>query len=408
MFRPNSARFGLFASREARLGVRVRPHIDLLNFACVLGVLFASCLPAAAQNGEFNSRGNTLIADQFNNRVIEVDRDGKIVWQFGLGPADFSEASIIGTNDAQRVGELTLMAGTGTPGGQPEAPNCINPSGCPDNRVLLVNRAGQIVWQYGQFGPGGSGPDQLNTPVQNTWLPCEEERGRDEGRHGHLCGHVLITDQANERIIEVNLAKEIVWCFGGSDVSCVAPGQLNNPNCAELLENGHILICDENNNRAIEVTRDGQIVWQYGSGDPNVNDPVSGVAFASRLENGHTLITDSNHARIVEIDRDKNVVWEYFTNTDPNSNQRGGTGPLPTRALRLKNGHTLISDQYNHRVIEVSHDKEIVRTFGKINSLGYDTQSVEDGGLNSPYDAKRIGDYTGITPPFGDDDDRER
>jgi len=66
---------------------------------------------------------------------------------------------------------------------------------------------------------------------------------------------------------------------------------------------------------------------------------VSGVAFASRLKQG-TLITDSNHARIVEIDRDKNVVWEYFTNTDPNSNQRGGNGSLLTRAVRLRNGHT--------------------------------------------------------------------
>jgi hypothetical protein len=214
---------------------------------------------------------------------------------------------------------------------------------------------------------------------------------------------VLITDQANERIIEVNLGKQIVWQYGTTGVSGNGPEQLNNPNCAELLENGHILICDENNNRAIEVTRDGRIVWQYGSGDPNVNDPVSGVAFASRLKNGHTLITDSNHARIVEIDRDKNVVWEYFTNTDPNSNQRGGTGPLPTRALRLKNGHTLISDQYNHRVIEVNPHKQLVRTFGKIGSLGYNTQSVAEGGLNSPYDAKRIGDYTGITPLFDHD-----
>jgi hypothetical protein len=85
----------------------------------------------------------------------------------------------------------------------------------------------------------------------------------------------------------------------------------------------------------------------------------NGVAFASRLPNGHT-----------------------------------------TRALRLRNRNTLISDQYNHRVIEVSPDLQIVRTFGKIASLGYDTNSVEDGGLNSPYDAKRIGDYTGITPPF--------
>lgn len=341
---------------------------------------------AAVDDSGFNHAGNYLIADQFNNRVIEVDADGHIVWQFGRGPADFTKQSIIGVNDAQRVGELTLMAGTGTPGGQPEAPDCTNPNGCPDNRVLLVNRTGQILWQYGQFGVAGAGPDQLSTPVQNTWLPNR---------------HILITDQANERVIEVTLTKQIVWQYGTTGVAGNGPEQLNNPNCAERLQNGHILICDENNNRAIEVTRDGEIVWQYGSGDPNINDPVSGVAFASRLENGHTLITDSNHARIVEIGKDKNVVWEYFTNTDADSNPRGGTGPLPTRALRLSNGDTLISDQYNHRVIEVNADKEIVRSFGRINMLGYNTRSVAEGGLNSPYDAKRIGDYTGITPPFG-------
>ena len=359
--------------------------VRIVFAAALVAVVLAYTVTAPAQEGRFNSRDNTLIADQFNNRVIEVDRRGNIVWHFGLGPADFSPASIIGVNDAQRVGPFTLMAGTGTPGGQPEAPNCTNSNGCPDNRVLLVDRAGRIVWQYGQFGVSGSDANQLNTPVQNTWLPN---------------AHVLITDQANERIIEVNLAKQIVWQYGTTGVSGNGPNQLNNPNCAELLENGQILICDENNNRAFEVTRAGEIVWQYGSGDPNINDPVSGVAFASRLENGHTLITDSNHARIVEIDEDKNVVWEYFTCTGAGCNLPRGTGPLPTRAVRLRNGHTLISDQYNHRVIEVNHAKHIVRTFGKLGDLGYNPESVADGGLNSPYDAKRIGDYTGLTPPF--------
>jgi len=346
----------------------------------------------AAEDEGRHDHGNALIADQFNNRVVEVDRHGNIVWHFGLGPSDFSPASIIGVNDAERVGDLTLMAGTGTPGGQPEAPACTNPSGCLDNRVLLVNRHGKIVWQYGQFGVAGSGFDQLNTPVQNTWLPG---------------GHILITDQVNERVIEVNLAKQIVWQYGTTGVSGNGPNQLNNPNCAELLENGHILICDENNNRAIEVTRAGDIVWQYGSGDPNINEPVSGVAFASRLKNGHTIITDSNHSRIVEIDEDKNVVWEYFTCTGAGCNLARGTGPLPTRAVRLRNGDTLISDQYNHRVIEVDRAKQIVHTFGKLGAIGYNTMSVAGGGLNSPYDAKRIGDYTGLTPPFGEDDGEE-
>jgi hypothetical protein len=337
----------------------------------------------ADDDGEFNRPGNYLIADQFNNRVIEVSPNGKIVWQFGLGPKDFSPASIIGTNDAQRVGVLTLMAGTGTPGGQPEAPNCTNPNGCADNRVLLVDPAGHVVWQYGQFGVTGNGPNQLSTPVQNTWLPNR---------------HVLVTDQGNGRIIEVRVSdKQIVWEYDN----------LNNPNCAELLENGNILICDENNNQALEVTHTmpSTTINTYTVAGGQL---FMGVAFASRLPNGHTLITDSGNSRIVETDEAGNVYFQYFTNNDPKSNPRclspgNCTGPLPTRAVRLRNGDTLISDQYNHRVIEVNDDGEIVRTFGKINSLGYNKANVANGGLNSPYDAKRVGDYTGLTPPFGRD-----
>src|SRR5260370_13895121 len=141
-------------------------------------------------------------------------------------------------------------------------------SGCVDNRVILVDPGGNIVWQYGQFGVTGFGPNQLNTPVQNTFLPS---------------GHVLITDQGNERIIEVRPADNaIVWQYGENGVVGIGPNQLNNPNAAELLANGHILISDENNNRAIEVTHTtpSEIVATF-----TAEGTVSAVAFASRLPN---------------------------------------------------------------------------------------------------------------------------
>jgi hypothetical protein len=373
----------------------MKTSAKLFSAAVLVAAALALCTPAIAQRhfhkSHFNDEGNVLIADQFNNRVIEADSQGNIVWSFGLGPADFSPASIIGVNDAERIDDFTLMAGTGTPGGQPEAPNCTNPSGCPDNRVILVDEEGNIVWQYGQFGVIGSGFNELNTPVQATFLPNSD---------------VLITDQANERVIEVDPNLNIVWQYGTTGVAGNGSNQLNNPNCALLLQNGNVLICDENNNRALEVTPTpplgGTIVWQYGSGNPNKNHPVSGVAFASRLDNGDTLITDSNHNRVIEIDQNKKVVWQYHTCHGSGCNLARGTGPLPTRAVRLENGDTLISDQYNHRVIEVTPAKKIVATYGKLGALGYDTQSVANGGLNSPYDAKRIGDFTGLTNPYGD------
>jgi hypothetical protein len=351
-------RFGLFGGRAAM-------------FAGLLAAgSWAMVVAGGNHRSEFNRNGNILIADQFNNRVIEVTPSGDIVWQFGVGPDDLSPQSILGCNDAQRVGPHTLMAGTGIPPGV----DPLVPDGAADNRVILVNPAGHIIWQYGQFGVTGSGPNELNTPVQNTWLPNR---------------HVLITDQANERIIEVTKQKKIVWQYGTTGVAGNGFNQLNNPNSAELLDNGHILIADENNNRAIEVDRSMNIVATFTAGGT-----VSGVAFASRLGNGDTLITDSNNSRIVEVDQNDNVVWQYFTNTDPNSN----SAPLPTRALRLKNGNTIISDQFNARVIIINPSQNIVAQYGNLNQPGFGLQNTSQG-LNEPYDAKVIGDYTGITAP---------
>lgn len=351
--------------------------------------LWLGAIPALANPGDywlgfgrFNRTGNILIADQFNNRVIEVDPAGHIVWSFGRGPNDFSPNSIIGCNDAQRVGSLTLMAGTGTPAGViPQAPN-----GAVDNRVILVDPRGRIFWQYGQFGQTGSGPNLLNTPVQSTWLPNF---------------HALITDQGNNRIIEVNLRKQIVWEYPGPNSNDA--DQLNSPNSAELLENGHILIADENNNRAIEVTRAHVIVRTF-----TATGSLGPCAFASRLDNGDTLLTDAGNSRAVEVDANDNVVWQYVTDTDPLS----VAAPLPTRAVRLHNGDTLISDQFNNRVIRVDVAGVIVAWYGLGlaggasigNNVGYDLHTTQKG-LYSPYDAKVIGDYNGLTPPFDFDHD---
>src|ERR1035437_7822580 len=82
-------------------GCPMRLSIKIVYFAALVAVVLACTVPVVAAD-------RYLIADQFNNRVIEVDHRGNVVWHFGLGPSDFSPASIIGVNDAQRVGEFTL------------------------------------------------------------------------------------------------------------------------------------------------------------------------------------------------------------------------------------------------------------------------------------------------------------
>ena len=340
--------------------------------------------PASGEPRPHSKAHRVLISDQFNNRVIEVDlRTHRIRWQFGDGSDVAGPTSVVGVNDAERFGPFTLISGTGIPPSSPPLPGCSDPvNGCPDNRVLVVDPLGKIFWQYGQAGVAGAGFNQLNTPVAAIVV-------------SHFMDHpglqVMITDQANQRVIVVDWLHNILWQYGTTGVAGNAANQLNNPNSAELLANGNVLIADESNNRVIEVTPSLQVARTF-----TIHGALNGAAFASRLANGHTLITDSGNNRAVEVDAGDNIVWQYATNLQPGSNPN----PLPTRAVRLRNGNTLISDQFNQRVIEVTRDGRIVADQGKLDVLG-------DGfdRLDGPYDAKVIGDFTGLTPPEGFDDD---
>ena len=350
----------------------------------------AATLTAVLASGRLSAQsahdgaGHVLIADQFNNRVIEVDRaTHKVVWSFGNGSDVAGPNSVVGVNDVERIGSFTLIAGTGTPPGAPGCSDTVN--GCPDNRVFIVDHHGAIVWQYGQAGVTGSGPNQLSAPVQAAFL---------SGFPGYPGFHVIITDQGNQRIIVVDIfTGNILWQYGTTGVSGNGPNQLSNPNSAEVLENGHILIADESNNRVIEITPAGAIVKTFTGGGS-----FNGTAFASRLANGDTLVSDSLNNRIVEVDGTDHIVWQYVTDTAPGSN----ANPQPTRGVRLRNGHTLISDQYNNRVIEVTSSGKIVFQQGKTNVAGNGFNR-----LNGPYDAKVIGDFTGLTPPADFDHDRD-
>jgi hypothetical protein len=321
--------------------------------------------------GTFNQPGNILIADQFNNRVIEIDRAGDIVWSWGLGPHDFSANSPLGVNDSERVGNDTLMAATGIP---PRVdPYC--KKGCPDNRVLLVDPSGNIVWQYGQFGVTGSGPNELNAPVQATWTPKKT---------------VFVTDQGNQRVIEVDMKKNILWQYGTTGVAGSGFDQLNSPNSAELLANGDILIADEGNNRIIEVDKSTENVVAAWTAQGTMNAP----AFASLLPNGQVLVTDGGNNRIITLNNAGMIKFQYATNTQQGSN----SNPQPSRAVKTMNGKIVVSDQFNDRVFVIDMKQKILAQYGNLNMPGYGTTSAQQG-LFAPYDAKVIGDYTGLTSP---------
>jgi hypothetical protein len=333
--------------------------------------------PMLEGDGVDGPLGDVVIADQFNNRVIEIDRHGNIVWHFGDGTAAPGATSVVAPNDAERLPDGdTLICGSGAPPAAGAAygvteTTCAQ-NGCADNRVLLVDPAGTITWQYGQDGGvSGVGPGQLSAPVAARMLST---------------GNVLITDQGNDRIIEVKQSTmAIAWQY---PANLDAGSPLSNPNSAERLANGNTLIADEGNNRVIEVNPSGTVVWQY----PTTPDPqvLSGAAFANRLPNGNTLITDSGNSRVLEVTPALAVVWTYVTNARASSFPQ----PFPSHAVRLADGDTLISDQLNDQVIEVDPSGVIVFSYGTIQIAG-----SGPGQLQAPYDAKVVGDYTGLTAP---------
>jgi hypothetical protein len=346
----------------------------LFAAAITCGLIVHAPLSSAApvHPGAFNHPGNILIADQFNNRVIEIDTKGDIVWSWGLGPHDFSANSALGVNDAERVGKDTLIAATGIP---PKVdPYC--KKGCPDNRVLLVNPHGDIAWQYGKFGVTGSGPDELNAPVQSTWAPDRT---------------VYITDQGNERVIQVDKDKKILWQYGTTGVAGNGFNELNSPNSAELLNNGNVLIADEGNNRVIEVDKSTNNVVATWTAQGTMNAP----AFASLLPNGKLLVPDGGNNRVIILTAKDVITFQYITNSQSGSNPN----PAPSQAVETMRGPIVVSDQFNDRVIIVDHKGNLLRQYGNLNEPGYGTTNASEG-LFAPYAGKVIGDYTGLTPPY--------
>lgn len=172
--------------------------------------------------------GSTLIADTGNNRVLIVDAADFILWQRG---------GFDSPTEATRLPNGNTMIVEST-------------------RVIEVNPADTIVWQFGVTGVPGAGP-RLNSPQKAERLPN---------------GNTLIADTGNHRVIEVNPARQIVRTFSNG---------LNSPGSAKRLPNGNTLIADTGNNRIVEFNAAGLVLKRIATG--------VAVYDAERLANGNTL-----------------------------------------------------------------------------------------------------------------------
>lgn len=279
-----------------------------------------------------------LITDTNNHRVVEVDQNRSITWQYGTVAVkddiwDHRVAGIRGSGNnklnfplsAERLRNGNTLIAEGD-----------------NQRVVEVSPGGEVVWSFRAY--------DLNAP----FYPVQVHRLDN--------GNTLIVDWASHRVIEISRKKELVWQYGRTGISGSGPGELNYPADAVRLQNGNTLITDTENERVIEVTARKEIVWQFGItgtawvGGEYLNNPLSAV----RLDNGNTLIVDEENSRILEVDKNKNIVWQY------GGTRGNGPGQLnsPHSAVRSGNGNTLIADHDNHRIIEVGPNGKVVWQYG--------------------------------------------
>ncbi len=204
----------------------------------------------------------------------------------------------------------------------------------------------KIIWEF--KGEKTSEPDYLDRPVDAF---SYKQAATDM---------VLITDQGRNRVIKViKVDKKIIWQYG-DETEGSGFNQLKGPaDAIAIPDSGLILICDKGNDRVIFVRESNKsIVWNYGPGE--LADPVDVEYNAPTQE---VLITDQGSHRVLKVDRaTSQITWQFGIGVADSFSYGLNS---PTDADFLSNGHILICDAGNERLIEVDQLGQIVWQFTK-------------------------------------------
>jgi Arylsulfotransferase (ASST) len=238
-----------------------------------------------------NTRPNVAAAQLEDDRLIEVSKNGDIVWEWlasdhidELGFSDAARTAIKaapGVNGARgsfdwlHINSATYVGPNHwfDEGDQRFAPSNVIISSRQASFLAIVGRDGKIVWR---LGPDFSESKELRAIRQIIGQ-----------HHAHIipkglpgAGNLMVFDnggasgygftnptalngsnafaRANSRVLEINpVTLELVWSYAGPRFYA------SNISGAQRLPNGNTLITEGPNGRIFEVTKEGKIVWEY-------------------------------------------------------------------------------------------------------------------------------------------------
>ena len=180
--------------------------------------------------------GLTMVAESGNRRIVEVDREGKIVKEIPL---------TVDHPDPHRDTRMARKLASGHYLVCHEA----------DGMVREYDESGQVVWSYaldlaGRPASPGHGPEGHGTAVF--------------GALRLASGNTLIACGNGNRVIEVSPAGKIVWSLEQKELPGITLAWVTT---LQVLASGNIVVgnchAGEENPQLIEVTRDKRVVWTF-------------------------------------------------------------------------------------------------------------------------------------------------
>jgi hypothetical protein len=309
-------------TRDGKTIWSARQHHDWQREDYPAGYYSPDARPAVESSGRTlilthtnHSRPALADTELEDDRLIEVDRDGKVLWSWiaseHVDELGFSPAARTAIKTASVAGRGRGAANAGRAGGPDAGRAGGSPAGRGSFDWLHINSATYV-------GP-------------NRWFDAGDQR--------FAPNHVIISSRQAGIVAIVGRDGKIVWRMGpdfleskelsairqiiGQHHPHVIPKGLPGAGNLMVFDNGGSsgygaptavspdgsAIYQRAGSRVLEINPTTlELVWSY-TGPRFFSTNISG---AQRLPNGNTLITEGAPGRLMEVTPDRRIVWEYI------------------------------------------------------------------------------------------------